>query len=56
MECIREATNVEGDARTKSGNQMECNVDCTGEIILTIGVGILVGSLVVAGGRWVLTR
>lgn len=54
MACIRETANDERDGTTKAGNQVDCTVDCTGEIILTVGVGILVGSLVVAVGRWVL--
>ena len=57
MECLmvpRGEETKEGSHVNEMGTQFDCKVDCRGQIIISIGAGVLVGALLVVGGRWVL--
>ena len=57
MDCLmgpRVEESKDGSHVTEMGTQFECKIDCRGQIIISIGAGVLVGALLVAGGRWVL--
>ena len=57
MDCLmgpRGEETKDGSHVTEFGTQYQCKVDCRGQIIISIGAGILVGALLVVGGRWVL--
>lgn len=42
----------EGSVRTHDGGSTVCKVDCTGQIIIAVGAGVLVGAVVLVAGRW----
>ena len=57
MDCLmgpRVEESKDGSHVTEMGTQFECKIDCRGQIIISIGAGVLVGALLVAGGIWVL--
>ena len=50
MNCIME-TKKENEIEPNRGVSTDCNVDCWGEIFISLGVGVLVGAAVVVGAR-----
>ena len=55
MECIRDvSSNGKSEADTGSvvGSKMECNIDCRGQIVISVGVGIFFGGVLVSAVRW----
>ena len=55
MDCLLETkveVSLEGKAGVEPGLSTDCKYDCRGEIIISVGAGVLVGALVFAAGRW----
>lgn len=55
MECILEGRldiSREGIDDIKTQTNGDCIVDCWGQIIISVGVGVLAGAVVVVVGRW----
>ena len=55
MECITDRQTDETRERGYGSNDiisLECKLDCRGQIIISVGVGVLAGALILAVGRW----
>ena len=55
MECITDRQTDETRERGSGPNDiisLECKMDCRGQIIISVGVGVLAGALILAVGRW----
>ena len=51
MDCLLE-TKVDVTLEGETGVDSGCKYDCRGQIIISVGSGVLVGALLVAVGRW----
>ena len=55
LECIRDVASngkKEEDSRSLVGTETECKVDCRGQIIISVGVGVIFGGVLVSVARW----
>ncbi len=55
LECIRDVASNgknEEDSRSLVGTEMECKLDCWGQIIISVGVGVIFGGVLVSVVRW----
>ena len=55
LECITDRQTDETRERGSDPNDiisLECKLDCRGQIIISVGVGVLAGALILAVGRW----
>ena len=55
LECITDRQTDETRERGSGPNDiisLECKLDCRGQIIISVGVGVLAGALILAVGRW----
>ena len=55
LECITDRQTDETRERGSGPNDiisLECKMDCRGQIIISVGVGVLAGALILAVGRW----
>ena len=55
MQCIRDVASNgknEEDSRSLVGTETECKVDCRGQIIISVGVGVIFGGVLVSVVRW----
>ena len=50
MNCIME-TKKEKETEPNGGLSADCKVACWGEIVISLGVGVLVGAALVVGAR-----
>ncbi len=50
MNCIME-TKKEKETEPNGGLSVDCKVACWGEIVISLGVGVLVGAALVVGAR-----
>ena len=51
MDCLLE-TKVDVTLEGETGVDSGCKYDCRGQIIISVGSGVLVGALLVVVGRW----